>query len=115
MVAVVDTNSDLFIRTCLVDDLHWAVRPSPAGQDSDRGGLIELHAEGRSISSMQRKRVYSHAEAEAILRTTGYSTEQITNILGRFPDPIDTQRDGQALFELGISLGQVTDRMGGSP
>jgi hypothetical protein len=64
---------------------------------------------------MERKRLYSHAKAEAILLKNGYSSEQIRDILWRFPDPIDPERDGQALFEMGISLGHLTDRMGGSP
>ena len=50
-----------------------------------------------------------------MLRRTGYTTEQIRDILGRFPDPIDSERDGEALFRLGISLGELSDRMGGSP
>jgi hypothetical protein len=64
---------------------------------------------------MARKQLLSHAEAEAILRRAGYSTERIREILGRFPDPIDPERDGEALFRLGISRGILADRMGSSP
>ena len=64
---------------------------------------------------MARKQLLSHAEAEATLRRAGYSTERIRDILGRFPDPIDIERDAEALFKLGVSRGYLSDRMGGSP
>ena len=57
----------------------------------------------------------SHAEAEPILRRAGYSQERIEDVLSDFPDPIDTERDGEALFKLGISADRLMDRMGGSP
>ena len=57
----------------------------------------------------------SHAEAEKLLRGAGYSQEWIENALGQLPDPIDTERDGDTLFKLGMSRGTLMDRMGGSP
>jgi hypothetical protein len=57
----------------------------------------------------------SHAEAERIWRRAGYSQEQIKDVLRDIPDPIDTERDAEALFKLGVSVGALVDRMGGSP
>jgi hypothetical protein len=64
---------------------------------------------------MAERRLIPHAEAESVLRRAGYSTEQIRDILSRFADPIDLERDGQALFELGISRDHLRDLTGGSP
>lgn len=36
-------------------------------------------------------------------------------MLRDLPDPIDRERDGGALFKLGLSADQLMDRMGGSP
>ena len=57
----------------------------------------------------------SHADAEQIMRRAGYSPEQIEEALRDLPDPIDTERDRDAVFKHGISLTTLTDRMGGSP
>jgi hypothetical protein len=57
----------------------------------------------------------SHAEAEQILRRAGYSREGIDDVLRHVPDPIDVGRDAEALFKLGVSVGSLMDRMGGSP
>jgi hypothetical protein len=59
--------------------------------------------------------IYSHTEAEQILRNAGYSQERIDDVLRNLPDPIDLGRDGEALFKLGLSDGILMDRMGGSP
>ena len=64
---------------------------------------------------MEMRRLISHADAEQILRRAGYSQERIAEVLGRLPDPIDTERDGDELFKQGISTGGLMDRMGGSP
>ena len=61
------------------------------------------------------RKLYSHAEAEEILRRAGYSQELIDNVLRDVPDPIDPDRDDEAFFKHGLSFGAVTDRMGGSP
>ena len=50
-----------------------------------------------------------------MLRKQGYSDEWIMSLLSRFPDPIDYDRDGEALLDEGISLDRLIDRMGGSP
>ena len=64
---------------------------------------------------MEDSQFLSHAEAAQILRRAGYSQEWIENALRQLPDPIDTERDGEALFRLGVSPGTLMDRMGGSP
>jgi hypothetical protein len=64
---------------------------------------------------MEKSRLVSHAEAERIWRRAGYSQEQIKDVLRDIPDPIDTERDAEALFKLGVSVGALVDRMGGSP
>jgi hypothetical protein len=61
------------------------------------------------------KRLVSHADAEQMLRRAGYTQERIEEVLRDIPDPIDTERDGEALFRFGISAGSLMDRMGGSP
>jgi hypothetical protein len=62
------------------------------------------------------KRFVSHAEAEYVLRRAGYSQQQVSDLLRQFPDPIDLERDSEALFEHhGISRDSLIDRMGGSP
>lgn len=50
-----------------------------------------------------------------MLRRAGYSSEQIEAALRDTPDPIDTERDAEALFKHGITAGTLIDRMGGSP
>ena len=39
----------------------------------------------------------SHAECEQILRRAGFSEERIEELLRDLPDPIDTERDADAL------------------
>jgi hypothetical protein len=41
--------------------------------------------------------------------------QQIEDVLRDVPDPIDSERDAEALFQHGISVGGLMDRMGGSP
>jgi len=57
----------------------------------------------------------SHAEAERMLRRAGYSEQDIKDLLRDLPDPIDADRDGAALTQRGLTLGHLTDQMGGSP
>jgi hypothetical protein len=57
----------------------------------------------------------SHAEAAQVLRHAGYSQDRIREMLRDLPDPIDPERDGVALFKLGLSADQLMDRMGGRP
>ena len=64
---------------------------------------------------MQNRRLFSHDEAERTLRRAGYSDEQIADVLRDLPDPIDTERDAEALLRHGVSVGGLMDRMGGSP
>jgi hypothetical protein len=64
---------------------------------------------------MEKRHLIAHAEAERILRRAGYSQEGIEEVLRHLPDPIDTERDANALAEYGVSRGSLIDRMGGSP
>lgn len=57
----------------------------------------------------------SHEEVERVLRRLGYSDEFIREVLSDLPDPIDIQRDEQALARHGLSPERLVDRMGGSP
>jgi hypothetical protein len=61
------------------------------------------------------RRLYSHAEAEEILRRAGYSQELIEDVLRDVPDPIDPDRDDEAFFRHGLAFDVLVDRMGGSP
>ena len=69
----------------------------------------------RSIQLVENKRLFAHAEAERVLRRAGHSEQQIEDVLRDLPDPIDTERDSEALFKHGISAGSLMDRMGSSP
>lgn len=57
----------------------------------------------------------SHEEAARILRRAGYSDELIHEVLSQLPDPIDIERDEHIFEHYGMTRGQLTDRMGGSP
>jgi hypothetical protein len=61
------------------------------------------------------ERLISHTEAAQVLRRAGYSHEEIDAMLRQLPDPIDRERDGPTLTKLGLSLGALMDRRGGSP
>ena len=63
---------------------------------------------------MERK-LYSHTEAEVLLRRAGYSQELIEDVLRDVPDPIDADRDAEAFLKHGLTVDALTDRMGGSP
>jgi hypothetical protein len=93
-------------RPAFVRSSRAQIRLSPA---------YEQFSETRSICLVQQRRLVSHAEAKQILRRAGYSQEQIDHLLRHFPDPIDTERDAEALFKHGISADRLMDRMGGSP
>lgn len=69
----------------------------------------------RSIFVMEKRQLISHAQARRILRRAGYSQERIDDVLRQLPDPIDPQRDADAVFKLGVSRDTLMDRMGGSP
>jgi hypothetical protein len=68
----------------------------------------------RNLNSAQR-RVSSHAEFHKVLRRAGYPATQLQSVFRDLPDPIDFDRDGEALLHRGISLDQLIDAMGGSP
>jgi hypothetical protein len=50
-----------------------------------------------------------------VLRRAGYLTPHVQSALRDLPDPIDFDRDGEALSKRGISLDRLIDAMGGSP
>ena len=64
---------------------------------------------------MERRHLFSHAEAEQMLLRAGFHQEQIEDVLRDLPDPIDIDRDADALVKHGVSREQLTDRLGGSP
>jgi hypothetical protein len=64
---------------------------------------------------MEKRQLISHAEAKRILRRAGYPQERIDDVLRQLPDPIDPDRDGEAVFKLGVSRDTLMDRLGGSP
>jgi hypothetical protein len=69
----------------------------------------------RSIYVVEKSQLISHAEAKQILRGAGYPQERMDDVLRHLPDPIDTERDDEAVFKLGVSRDTLMDRMGGSP
>jgi hypothetical protein len=60
-------------------------------------------------------RISSHAEFCKVLRRAGYLSAHVQSVVRDLPDPIDFARDGEALFEQGISLDRLIDATGGSP
>jgi hypothetical protein len=67
------------------------------------------------MAPMQDLPLFSHRQVEGILTKAGYSQNQIAALLEELPDPFDPERDKEILSRHGISLGNVMDRMGGSP
>ena len=57
----------------------------------------------------------SHAEFSRVLRRAGYSPAVIKEIVAQLPDPIDADRDASVLQGYGLTVGHLTDLMGGSP
>ena len=68
-----------------------------------------------SPSTATAWRLSSRGEFAWMLRRAGYSTTQAQSVLRGLPDPIDFDRDDQALFERGVTLDRLIDAMGGSP
>jgi hypothetical protein len=64
---------------------------------------------------VERSRFMSHAEVARIMRRAGYSNEEIEDVLRDFPDPVDTERYAGELLKHGLTMANLTDRMGGSP
>ena len=64
---------------------------------------------------MEKRLLFSHAEARQILLRAGFHEERIDGVLRDLPDPIDIERDGGALVKHGVSREQLMDRLGGSP
>jgi hypothetical protein len=57
----------------------------------------------------------SHAAFCRVLRRAGCSTTQAQSVVSDLPDPIDFDRDGEALLRRGVSLDRLIDAVGGSP
>jgi hypothetical protein len=87
---------------------HTTTPASKGRSASASGGLT-------SAQPAAQRRITSRAEFAKLLRRAGYSTTQAESILRGLPDPIDFDRDCEALFERGISPDQLTSAMGGSP
>lgn len=49
------------------------------------------------------------------MRRTGHSEEETENAVRDLPDPIDTERYAVELVKRGMTMTNLTDRMGGSP
>ena len=62
-----------------------------------------------------KRRLVPHAEAEPILRRAGYPSDLIERAMRDLPDPIDTERDAEALTKYGLSYENLVGRMGASP
>jgi hypothetical protein len=57
----------------------------------------------------------SHEEVTLVLRRAGYPDEFIHEVLSHLPDPIDLQRDQQALARYGLSPERLMGRLGSGP
>jgi hypothetical protein len=64
---------------------------------------------------VEKSHLVPHAEVRRVLRRAGYPDRQIDDVLRDLPDPVDTDRDRDALFRKGISMGSLVNRMSGSP
>ena len=64
---------------------------------------------------MYETRPMSHAQMTRVLRSAGYSKDEIDDVLRELPDPIDLEHAREKLFQRGISLGALMDRRGASP
>lgn len=87
----------------------------PAGDQASLWAYQPFSTGTRSIHLMEKRRFVSHADAEQVLLRSGYSHEQVDDVLRQLPDPIDTERDAIALLKLGVSFSTLMDRMGSSP
>ncbi len=50
-----------------------------------------------------------------VMQRAGYRPEQIQEAKGLLPESVDSHRDSVALAMLGLSQGELMDRMGSSP
>jgi len=57
----------------------------------------------------------SHAEARDVMQGARYPAEVIEEVMEQLPDPIDLDRDGPVLERYGLTLDQLSDRVGASP
>jgi hypothetical protein len=64
---------------------------------------------------MEKTRLISHTEVKRVLRRVGYSPQQIEDALRRFPDPLDERNCTALERQLGTSMEDLMNRMGGSP
>jgi hypothetical protein len=55
------------------------------------------------------------ADVLAVLRRAGVSEQTVEALDAELDDPVDVNRDTNVFFRHGITLGQLIDRMGGSP
>jgi hypothetical protein len=85
---------------------------SAALQRSARASAVE------ALPSPRRPpqgRISSRVEFCKLLRRAGYSLTQAQSLAGDLPDPIDFERDGEALLKRGLSLDGLISARGGSP
>jgi hypothetical protein len=58
-------------------------------------------------------KVKSKQDVLALMRRLGM-TDQLAEAETKLPDPVDVDRDGVLLEELGLSMDLIVDRLGGS-
>lgn len=126
-----DTNARTKSSSCIVDEAHDAtgsriseVHLTGINVYDFTAGILAWGAHRAAAGAVQgtgapglveKRQVTSHAEAKQILRRAGYLQERIDHVLRHLPDPVDTERDGEAVFKLGVPRDTLMDRMGGSP
>jgi hypothetical protein len=62
-----------------------------------------------------RRRISSQTELRKVLHRAGYSATQAATVLRDLPDPVDFDRDAQALLTRGVTLDRLINAVGGSP
>jgi hypothetical protein len=65
--------------------------------------------------AMSERDLRQKADVLEVLRRAGVPEETIRALDAALDDPVDVQRDANLLARHGVTLGLLTDRMGGSP
>lgn len=93
-----------------------AVRPrAPERANGSHQRATRGRAAGALTSAAPATLSMSHTEFRKVLHRAGYTTTQAQSVLRDLPDPIDFDRNGDALLKRGISLDRLVDAIGGSP
>jgi hypothetical protein len=90
-----------------------------AGRAHNEGGVRLLAPPRRPLppyaGSVPGPQELPKAEVARILRSVGFSTETIAEILAPLMDPVDYARDGEYLLQHGVTHDKLISAMGGSP